>query len=165
MTSIRIRPRFQQIVPASPDVVQERLRTQLAQSEVPCTGSMLPGHVVLKVLAREQHYWSPQLSLTLEPHEQGTLVRGLYGPNPTVWAMFAMGYGAISILALFIGIIGLSARSLGQPAPILWALPILFLAALILYLIAQVGQKLGAEQTFLLHHFYENTIGERVPVH
>lgn len=165
MTSIRIRPRFQQIVPASPEVVQERLMTQLAQPAAPCKGSMIPGHIVLKVLEHEQHYWSPQLSLTLESHQQGTLVRGLYGPNPTVWVMFTLGYGAISILTLFIGIIGLSARSLGQPAPILWALPALGLAALVLYLIAQVGQKIGAEQTFLLHHFYENTIGERVTVH
>ena len=33
---------------------------------------------------------------------------------------------------------------------------------IIIYLIAQAGQKIGAQQMFDLHHFYEETLGEKV---
>jgi hypothetical protein len=34
----------------------------------------------------------------------------------------------------------------------------------ILYFVAQTGQKMGAEQTFQLHHFFEESIGETVHI-
>jgi len=88
----------------------------------------------------------------------------LYGPNPQVWTMFILIYGAIGVLALFITIIGVSRVMLDMSAPVLWALPVLGGAALLLYIFSQTGQKLGAEQTFTLHHFFEDTVHHRAPV-
>jgi len=164
MTSFRIRPRFQIVSPESEAELVQRLRQRVAEGECACRVSIIPGFIVLKIPADARHYWSPQLSLSLEETEEGTLIRGLYGPNPTIWAMFAFLYGAIGLLALFIGIVGLSAKSLGNPAPVLWALPVLGVAAVVLYVIAQTGQKLGAEQTFTLHHFFESTVGLKTPI-
>ena len=54
--------------------------------------------------------------------------------------------------------------SLDQEAPILWSLPIFATIAFGMYLIAQFGQKIGVEQTFRLHHFFEETVGEKVHI-
>jgi hypothetical protein len=43
-------------------------------------------------------------------------------------------------------------------------MPFLGLAAVVLYIIAQFGQKLGVEQTFTLHHFFERSIGSRIHI-
>ncbi|MDB4538326.1 hypothetical protein N9223_00170 [bacterium] len=73
-----------------------------------------------------------------------------------------MSYAALAVLSLFAGVFGLSQVMLEKPAPILWALPIMAAVALGLYLIAQGGQKVGAEQMFRIHHFYEQVIKHRV---
>jgi hypothetical protein len=166
MSSFRVRPRFrEELTFAQQDFVQQLLRAIEETDEV--VGSVSDSYCVLKIPAIERHYWSPQLTLTLEEAEGNpgmTVVRGLYGPKPSVWAVFFMSYAAIGIIALFIGVFGLSQLMLHKPAPILWALPVLLLAGMVLYLVAQSGQKIGAEQMFRIHHFYESLVNHRVAV-
>ena len=166
MTSIRIRPRFKDVYSITPQEVEQQVREHLKLPDCPCIAKIIPGFIVLNVLPKNQHFWSPQLSLSFEKDEESdkTIIRGLYGPNPTVWAIFTFGYGAISILALFLGFYGFSQYSLGQDASILWSLPVLAIAAVVLYFVAQFGQKLGVEQTFTLHHFFEESVGHRIHI-
>lgn len=164
MTSFRLRPRFQHSTPHPPEEVQQMIAANLESASGTITGNVDIHYIVLKIPLKDRHYWSPQLNLTLEPLESGTKIYGLYGPNPTVWAMFFFSYAAIGILALFISIIGFSQWALGLKAGILWFLPVLGGLAVILYLTAQLGQKKGAEQTFTLHQFYENTIHKKIHI-
>ncbi len=166
MTSIRIRPRFKATYNITPEQVEELVAEHLKEPDCSCTAKIIPGFIVLRILPQEQHFWSPQLSLSFEKTEDGTgtEIRGLYGPNPTVWAIFMFGYAATAILALFLSFYGFSQYTLGQDAKILWSLPILALVAVILYFVAQFGQKLGVEQTFTLHHFFEESIGKRIHI-
>lgn len=114
----------------------------------------------------EQHFWSPQLQLQLETDEWGTqTVRGLYGPNPNVWILFIYGYAALGILGTFALIIGLSQWTLAQTPWGLWASGLITLLALTLYVLAQTGQKLGAAQTFRLHHCYEEAVEGQIIIH
>lgn len=123
-------------------------------------GLVSESYVVLKIPTDQRHFWSPQLTITCEEDDDasGITLRGLYGPKPSVWAIFFMSYAALAVLALFAGVYGLSQYLLDNPAPILWLIPVFAGMALALYLIAQTGQKVGAEQMFRLHHFYEETI-------
>ena len=73
-----------------------------------------------------------------------------------------MAYAALGVLSLFTGVFGLSQLMLEMDAPILWAIPIMAAIAIGLYLVAQAGQKVGAEQMFRIHHFYEQVIKHRV---
>lgn len=150
----------------TPEEVGEAIRNHLEQQDCGCSAKIIPGFIVLRIRPEEQHFWSPQLSLSFEKEEHGerTVIRGLYGPNPTVWAVFTFGYAAIGISAMFLGLYGFSKYTLNQDATVLWTLPVLALMALALYIIAQVGQKLGAEQTFALHHFFESSIGQRIHI-
>lgn len=165
MTSFRIRPRFRLTVPTPEEALAAQIKARLSSAaQPPCTASITKGYIVLSIPMAQQHYWSPQLSLSIEPCEEGTLIRGLYGPNPTIWAMFAFGYGILAMLCMFAAILGFSAQALGQPAGILWLIPATVVTAGIMYLIAQTGQKLGAEQTYALHHFFEEAIGGRAEI-
>ncbi|GAB5525001.1 MAG: hypothetical protein Roseis2KO_28730 [Roseivirga sp.] len=166
MSSFRVRPRFNETLPLSQEEFKDNIQEALNTEEA-ITGSVSDTYCVLKIPVGERHYWSPQLTLTVEEDEEdnGNLrVRGLYGPKPSVWAAFFMSYAAIGIIILFIGVIGMSQALLDKPAPILWGVPVLALVALILYLIAQSGQKVGAEQMFRIHHFYEGVVKHRVAI-
>lgn len=122
------------------------------------------GHITLAIPTIDRHFWSPQLSLSFEETEEGTIIRGLYGPNPTVWAIFFFGYIALGILALFALVAGSSQWMLGMGAPILWAIPVCAVVALVMYFVAQAGQKMGAEEMYRMHHFYEDTVGSVVHI-
>jgi hypothetical protein len=121
-------------------------------------GSIIDHHIVLRIPVDKQHYWSPQLSLTLEDEEGGTLIRGLFGPRPSVWLMFVFLYSSIGAISLFIAITGFSQLSLGMPAPALWALPVAALLALGLYLVAKAGERLGREEMHQLKNFMDATL-------
>ena len=164
MTSFRIRPRFKIISEKTPEQILEAFRLALKNKDCACKGVAIPGHITLMVKPEEIHYWSPQLQLTLEDNDESTEIRGLYGPSPQVWTLFALSYLAIGILFLFISIIGFSRLSLDLNAPILWVLPVLAAVAILLYISSQLGQKLGAEQTFTLHHFLEDILGKKVRI-
>jgi hypothetical protein len=161
MTSFRIRPRFKHLSSLSISELEKLVSQKLAgQNEV--KGDQLTGHVYLKIPVADRHFWSPQLHITLEKAESGTLIRGLYGPNPTVWAIFFFGYVLLGLSFFFLGMWGLSQLSLGIESEILWLLPVIGGLAGVLYLIAQTGQKLGVEQTFKLHQFYESAVGQKI---
>ncbi|MFY0643333.1 MAG: hypothetical protein JXR19_02595 [Bacteroidia bacterium] len=163
MSSFKIRPRFRQQFESSPKEMEGLIRDRIEHdNEQHKIDAVFSGHhIILKIPTSEQHYWSPQLSLSLEDENEGTLVRGMYGPPPSVWTMFAFGYFALAVAFVVTGIAAYSYHLLDISTKLVWLLPAYLVAALILYMVAQFGQKLGAEQTYTLHHFYEETVGKR----
>ena len=163
MSSLRIRPRFKEELELNASEFTSLMERALDSTEE-FTGLVSDRYCVLKIPQEQRHYWSPQLTLTIDETSENEklVVRGLYGPKPSVWAVFFMSYAALGVLSLFAGVYGLSQVMLEKPAPILWAIPIMGIIALVLYLIAQAGQKVGAEQMFRIHHFYESLIRHRV---
>jgi len=165
MSSFRIRPRFKEQLTLTKESFKEKISKSLEGNE-DCVGLISESYCVLKIPNSERHYWSPQLTITIEneEEEEHITVRGLYGPKPSVWAVFFMGYAALGVLSLFVGVYGLSQMMLEKPAPILWLIPAFGVIALILYLVAQGGQKIGAEQMFRIHHFYESVMKHHVKI-
>lgn len=165
MSSFRIRPRFREELPLDNSEYIAILKKAIDESDG-FTGIVSDHYAVIKIPREERHYWSPQLALTIEPYDdkKAVFVGGLYGPKPSVWAVFFMSYAALGVLALFVGVYGLSQLMLDKPAPILWAIPVFALIAVGLYLVAQAGQKVGAEQMFRIHHFYEGLYHDKVRI-
>lgn len=165
MSSFRIRPRFKIISNKTKEDIENKIKTQIRKPDSKCIAQQIPGFIILKIPEPERHFWSPELSLTFEEKENGTLIRGLYGPKPGIWSFFSFGYIGLAVFSFFAAIFGSAQLGLDQEAPILWSLPVFVGIALSIYLIAQFGQKVGVEQTFWLHHFFEETIGEKVHIH
>ena len=165
MSSFRIRPRFKVISKETKENIQSNIITQIQKQESKCIAQQIPGLIILKIPEPERHFWSPELSLTFEKKGEGTLIRGLYGPKPGIWSFFSFGYIGLAVFSFFAGIFGLAQLGLNQEAPILWTIPIFATIAISIYLIAQFGQKVGVEQTFQLHHFFEETLELKVRLH
>ena len=163
MSSFRIRPRFKHFLRSDKDELESAICAALS-GQKQLVFHHVPGHIGIMVHPANRHLWSPQLDLSFEQDKENVIVRGLYGPNPTLWALFFFGYAFLGLLSLFAAIWGFSLWSLGKDVSILWLLPGLATAALILYLLGQTGQKLGAQQMFDIHHFYEGIIKDKVLV-
>lgn len=164
MTSFRIRPRFKSTISLKPEEIREAFRQKLSSENTGCVLTFYTNHILLKIAPNAQHYWSPQLDISMEETEEGTLIRGLYGPKPSVWAMFTFAYLAIGVAATFIAMLGISRLSLGMSAYILWLLPFFAGLAILLYVGSQLGQKLGAAQLFTLHHLFEEIVHKRAEI-
>jgi hypothetical protein len=74
----------------------------------------------LKIKPQDLHFWSTQLTLSFSEKEEKTVIRGLYGPNPTIWTIIALGYGATGVLGFFSLFFGLSLWSLDKDPWVLW---------------------------------------------
>lgn len=159
----RIRPRIYTETDLSPEEVDQRIRTQLREERTLCSGESTKGYATICPPEEEQHFWSPQLTITLDKDENDiTRVRGLYGPKPSVWTMFVFFYAAIGFAIMIISMIGLSYWSLGKPATLLWLVPALLLIFLSLYLVAYFGQRLGHKQMTNLHRFLERCLNKEI---
>ncbi len=154
LSSFRIRPRFESIVPDAPDAVHARLNTALTANAKGVVVRAFPGFIGLHIPDAERKYWSPRLFLSVEAAPGGTRIEGIYGPEIEVWSVFLYGYLGTGLLGTFSGIYGYVQRMLGQDP---WGLCVcawMAIGGLGLYLSAQLGQKLGADQTYRLHATY-----------
>lgn len=155
LSSFRIRPRFEQVVPASPSEVHAVLIQGLARHAPALVVRPFPGFIGIHVPDAERRPWSPRLFLSVEAAPAGgTRIEGLYGPEIEIWSVFLYGYLATGLLGTFSGILGICQLLLGQRAWGLWVCGGMAIGALLLYLFAQLGQKLGASQTVQLHQAY-----------
>jgi len=164
MSSFKLRPRFRKLCKGDIENHTTHFKEVLdGTSEF--DGSIATSFVKIRIAAKDNHYWSPELSLMLEEHEKGTLIRGLYSPKSSVWTMFAFAYGTIALLLAGILIWGGVEWQMNNDTSLLTiGIPSLLGLGLLVYLIAQFGQKIGAEQMYALHHFFEDSIKERVHI-
>ncbi len=162
MSSFRIRPRFKQFVQGTTQDWEKTIYEGF-KADQRLVASHLPGHVYVGI-GQDRHFWSPQLHLTFEQDEDSVVIRGLYGPKPTLWAIFFFGYVVIGISTLFLGMWGFSRYTLGMDAAILWSVPVLLFLGAALYVAGQMGQKLGAQQMFEIHHLFESITKDKVLV-
>jgi hypothetical protein len=76
-----------------------------------------------------------------------------------IWAVFLYGYLLSGLVGTFAAILG-GAQVLTEAYPWgFWVVGAMLVVAVVLYVSAQLGQKLGAWQTFQLHQAYQAAIG------
>ena len=154
-----MRPRFRLEVPLAPDAVHARLRSQLDATACPCRAVVRGDHVEVMIREELLHFWSPRLSLEIEPHAEGATLQGLFGPAPHVWTMFLAAYAFLGLTASFAGMLGLVQLGLGQTPWGLWVACGALVGGVLPYLGSQVGQGLAAEQMELLREFLSDALG------
>ena len=165
MSSFRVRPRFSHIIDLNPDETQSKILEEISPGTHRCEVKSFPGYLCLRIPEEQRHFWSPRLTLSLDPSGEGkTCIEGVYGPNANVWSLFLYGYLISGSIALFSGCLGLAQVMIDQRAWGLWIFWPSLVVIIALYFTAQFGQKLGAAQTFQLHQAYENTIGKSVEI-
>lgn len=117
--------------------------------------SRIDNHVFIKLPKNKQQFWSPQLHLEIDEIDKNTsMIHGLFGPNPTVWTMFMFFHFIVA--GLFIGFGVWAYTNWALKTDYALQLSIMFLMILIwvvLYVVGQMGKKIGMDEMHLLHGF------------
>lgn len=123
---------------------------------------IVDNHILLKVLSKNRHYWSPEMNITIDENEDGnSFVREVIGPGPAIFTltMFLLLFGGV--LLLFTIMFLFSQISLGLPTDTTWLLIILSLIILASGLIMMyVGRRNAKDQMECLREYEENIIGK-----
>jgi len=116
-------------------------------------------HAELRIQTDQRHLWSPTLSVDLSAAETaGTEITGLIAPHPNVWTAVAFSNLALVTGILFLLTFGGVQLWLEESAWALIAAAILMVLLVVVYLIAQAGQRLGAPQAVHLRHLLEQAL-------
>jgi len=162
MSNLKIRPRFNLETKLSDDEVKSRIFSYFENPDVKCNADFLGSNVVIELPISERNFWTPQLSLSIYEEDSITKIRGSFGPASSPWLIYLLVYSALGIMALAIGIYGGTRLQLGKEAEILWALPIIFIAAIIMYLVSLFGQKKSRFQMQFLKEDFEAALDLKI---
>lgn len=160
MKPLAIRPRCSLVTTLTPDEIMQSIVKKLRANDERVTGNTLLNHAYLRIPEDEQHFWSPELHVTVEKVEIGSLVRGVVGPKPKIWTMFMFFYSAIVVLFIFGSAMGVSQWMLNMNAPWLWTIPGSMLLWVGVFLAAKIGQKKGNRQMGRLRNFLDLALEE-----
>ncbi len=156
--SIEIRPSFEKHISLSPEEFVAKLCEEFKRNNRRCQGVATQNHVTLRLPPEKQHFWSPQLDLELEAKGDGTVVRGRYGPKPSVWTLFMFGYGLAGFGWMIFLILGMSEWMIQKQAgKILWSFGFLSLGVL-LFFAAQAGKALSRDDMRELDEFIREAL-------
>ncbi len=148
-----MRPRFQIELPLPHETALRRLVAPLEAHDERIEGLVAGLHVEWMVPREARHFWSPRLSLEVTPSPEDPRtcrLSGLFGPRPSVWTLFAFGYGGIAFIAATATLFGASQWSIDEAPRALWALPPCGVLALLLYAFSLFGQRLATNELALL---------------
>lgn len=154
-----IRPRFFFDAPGAADDLIAKVSSGAALPERRCVCRVVGRHLDITVIREDRHRWSPCLSLELDQEESGVHVRGMIGPHPDVWTLFAFAYFSLAIL-LLIALTSAFAQYTLDRSP--WALYAALACAVLLvvtYAASLLGRRLASEQTRYLMGVLEEILG------
>ncbi|MFQ5583831.1 MAG: hypothetical protein ACE5GL_05295 [Calditrichia bacterium] len=158
MFRLQIRPSFKLVISLSPGKTVERIRDQIKKHEGKVASTVMNNYIILSIPPEKEHFWSPRLTVEVDEHEKGSVVRGLFGPRPSVWTMFAGFYFSVIILGTVGLIFGLVQWSLKMTPYGLWAVPAAIVLLAVAYGIALSGQNLGLAQMHLLRSVLDKAL-------
>ncbi|WP_202617329.1 hypothetical protein [Roseimaritima sediminicola] len=146
MNPLRMQPTFTIDLPLDAPQAAARLRTA-ARSDELCAHVMAVGTCLeFPVVATEQRFWSPRLSVQVEPHGDGSRLHARYSPRPEIWTMFMAIYGVMLILMFAATIYGYVQWMFGRSPWGLLALPAGASIIFGLHLASLVGQSWSVDQ-------------------
>ncbi|MCX7548759.1 GTP-binding protein [Xanthomarina sp. F1114] len=122
--------------------------------------SRIDDHVFIKFPKHQQHFWSPQLHLEIEEiNENSSTIRGLFGPNPTVWTMFMFFHFIVASFFIGFGAWAYTNWTLKTTYGIQISVMLLMIICwIVLYFVGRLGKQAGMEQMHLLHGFMRDTL-------
>jgi hypothetical protein len=145
---IRLRLRFSKNVATSTADLQEKFRKYRDSLPEDYFVKVHDEHIWLNFKGTQKHYWSPHLHLELEPNDDhSTTIRGLFGPDATLWTLFMFLHFIIAGVFITFAMIAYSNYCLHQPYMInIIALFVMLMLWGLLYVIARQIREKGHDQ-------------------
>lgn len=149
----------------APKEVVRRVGQALKQPSCAMSGLAAESRLELHVHGAEEHMWSPQLIVEIEPAESGAVLRGRFGPHPSVWTLYVAGYAACLFGALLSVSFAYAQWVMGGAPTALLGLVVVGAVALGLYFLAFWGQRASASQMRQLQDFLRSEMTRLESLH
>lgn len=154
---IRLRLRFYKDVDANPDVVRQKFINYKINCKDDCHLKIRHNHIWMNIPDSKKQYWSPHLHLELEEKENNTThIRGLYGPEPTLWTLFMFLHFIVAGIFIVFSAIAYSNYMLKMPTKMNFVvMTLMVMVWVLLYFVARqiryrgYGQMNELEEKFL----------------
>ncbi|HLF51137.1 hypothetical protein [Flavobacterium sp.] len=144
----RLLLRFYKDVEENIDTVLQKFEDYKKNNLNDCLLKIKHNHIWLDISDSKKEYWSPHLHLELEEKsENETHIRGLFGPEPTLWTFFMFLHFIIA--GVFVIFTGIAYSNHVLKSPIQMNLVVMGLMVIIwflLYFIAKQIRFRGHEQ-------------------
>jgi len=156
---ILLRPRFKLGINKDN---QEVLKTfeELQKKQTEFIINRIDNHVIIRFPKAKQHFWSPQLHIEIdEEGEKKSVIRGLFGPAPTVWTMFLFFHFIVAGLFIGFGVWAYSNWSLKNSYSLqLMGVLGMVILWIVLYIAGRIGKAKGKPEIKQLCKFLEDTL-------
>ncbi len=155
--TVRLRLRFYKEVAEDIDQVRKKFEDYAQKVSGDFKISVCDDHIWLNVVGEKRQYWSPHLHLELEPRENHTNIRALFGPAQTLWTFFMFLHFLVAGVFTIFGMILYSNIGLKQPYAFdLLVMGLMVIVWFLLYFIARQIRSNGYGQMDELEAlFYE----------
>lgn len=161
---IHVRPRFKLYSALNKEDVIKHLLKEISKDNS-IVGKRRLDRVYFSAPQEEQHYWSPELQISVEEDIENseTILYCTLGPQQNVWLVFVFIYTVIGFFTFFGGMFALVKLQLGNPGWWLLLFPLAIILVLGVYLISYFGKKKGQEQSLhLLRFLYKATDNKEI---
>ncbi|MEO0047039.1 MAG: hypothetical protein RL705_2230 [Bacteroidota bacterium] len=142
---LRLRPRFYKDLERNIAEVREKFVNYRQKNQ--STDFLMKvrnNHIQFTFSAEKRHYWSPHLSIELEEKEgnekNATHIRGLFGPDQTLWTMFMFLHFVVAGVFTVFGMFAYSNYTLNEP--VLMDFVVLFVMVIIWFLLYAIARQI-----------------------
>ena len=122
--------------------------------------SRVDHHVFIKFPKQKQQFWTPQLHLEIDEVDTNrSLVRGLFGPNPTVWTLFMFLHFVVIGVFIAFAIWTYSNSALGKDYMLqTWGMLFMVIIWFVLYFAGRMGRTSNKDEMLALYNFMKSKL-------
>ena len=157
---IRLLLRFNKDVAVKADELLGKFKAYASRKDDHFHVKVSGNHVWLYIKGVQKKYYSPHLHLELEtPTPDGTHIRGLFGPDPTLWTFFMFLHFIVGgVFLIFLGILYSDYVLQNALTTDFIVLSLMIVVWFLLYFIARQIRHNGNDQMKDLENLYETII-------
>ena len=157
--NLGIRFRENYLHPEKPDILLERFRTWQKEGNPSLVLQIAYHSVFIKIPDKSHKWWSPELTINFEEHEDGSTIKEVTGPNPGTFtlAMFVIT-GAI-VIFFFALMFAFSLIQLGK-SPLISLIVIAgsTIIAILVIIILGMGRRMAQPQMQIMKDFVKQVL-------
>lgn len=164
LNKILLKPRFKLNRTEDSARIIDTFKNEFANGGNKFLGKVIDHHIVIDVPKEESHFWSPQLHFEVEESSSnGSILKGIFGPKPTVWSLFMFVHFAVALLFLSFSVIAYTKWNLNQDYGLyLVIMTLMPLVWFLLYFIGRIGRRKGKSQMQELSNYLEEILEKKL---
>jgi len=146
MKTAKFRPTFSFPTELTARQVIKLVKEDLQQNPELYHGQFASEYAIIGTAGKNRHFWSPWLQIEVREEEDSKQVFGRFTPHPNVWTGIVFINLVLACCLFFGTIIAVSQQMAGEPPWGYVSIPVCALIAVIVWLVAQAGQRLAESE-------------------